>query len=182
MGTPKTHRKTTDDAAQRNRRMARTLGCLVASMTIGAALLDWVQPKRLPAATVQTELMSIIHQGAGSGNWSSIQLDPQQPVGKTPPSHFVISRDGRAFSTPLWQNHESVGNAGVVRIGLLASDNSNEVTRAQWTRARELVQLLQRECSISGEQIHYDMLAVPSAPTPPRKSTATPPRPSRSGR
>jgi hypothetical protein len=166
MGTPKSHQSQALDAMQRNKRMARTLGCLVASMTLGAALLDWVQPKRLPAATARTELMSIVRQGTAPGAWRSIHLDSQPPNRSSGYSHFVIRADGQAFPTDLWQNRQAIGDTGVVRIALESSDNSNQVTREQIYRADELVQLLQKECSIPTEQVHLDNLAVPTIPAP----------------
>ncbi len=181
MGSAKSHRNQTKEAMQHNRRMARTLGCLVASMTVGAALLDWVQPKRLPAASAQTELMSVLRQGTNPGNWRSIQLDPRSSGNDRTPAHFLISPEGKAVSTDLWESQQSVGTEGLVRIGLLASDNSNQVTREQWTKAQELVKLLQNACAISNEQIHADMLAVQSAPksSPARRGSTPPARTSR---
>ena len=183
MGSTKPRRTTTTGAMQRNKRMARTLGCLVASMTLGAALLDWIQPTPAgsSAATARTELTSLVQQGTSApGTWRSIQLDPEPP-GKTPAhSHFVIGQDGQAFRTLLWQQ-QPAGAEGIVRIGLVASDNSNEVTPQQLSKAKELVLAIQHECSISSEQTHYgDTLAVHSVPPPaPSKHLASPARPSR---
>jgi hypothetical protein len=161
---------------QRNKRMARTLGCLVASMTLGAALLDWVQPKRLPTGpSGRTELMS-----TAPAIWKAIQLEPQAPGSDKEVSHFVISRDGRAFPTTRWQNQETAGSEGIVRISLVAASNSNQVTSEQLGKAWELIRALQQECSIASEQVHYDMLAVPEVPEPaPSKPLAGSPRTSR---
>lgn len=183
MGSSRSHRSQVAQAMQHNRRMARTLGCLVASMTLGAALLDWVQPKRLPAATARTELMSVLRQGTTPGSWRGIRLDSQVSSTDRAPAHFLISPEGVAKSTELWQNQKSVGAEGIVRIGLLASDNSNQATNEQWSKAGELVQLLQHACSISSEQVHYDdMLAAPSIghPVPTRHGAAPPTRTSHS--
>jgi hypothetical protein len=180
MGTAKSHRSQALEAMQRNKRMARTLGCLVASMTLGAALLDWVQPKRLPAATTRTELMSIVNRDTPRGTWRSIQLDSQTPGTRGVASHFIISRDGLAYPTSRWQTQQSAGAEGTVRIHLLSAGNSNQVTPEQWKKANELVRALQRECSIAQEQVHCDELVVPtvSEPTP----TKTPVSPTRSSR
>lgn len=172
MGSPKSHRSQALEAMHRNKRMARTLGCLVASMTLGAALLDWVQPKHLPAATTRTELMSLARTAPAV--WRGIQFDPQS-VGSKAQSHFVISPDGRAFPTTRWQNQEPVGTAGIVRISVLA-DNSNQITPEQASKMGELIRALQHECSISSEQIHYDLLAVPSIPAPKPSKPAAPPK------
>lgn len=175
MGSPKSHRSQALEAMQRNKRMARTLGCLVASMTLGAALLDWVQPKHLPAATNRTELMSIVRTSPAV--WRGIQLDPQS-AGTKAQSHFVISPDGRAYPTTRWQNQEAVGTEGIVRISLLAG-NSNQITPEQANKADELVRALQHECSIANEQIHYDLLAVRTVPEPRPSMPSSPPRASK---
>lgn len=183
MGSNQTHRKKVTEGMQRNKRMARTLACLVASMTVGAALLDWVQPKpaRSLAMAAHTELMSLVQQGTSApGVWRGIQLDPQSPDKTTAGSHFVINTEGQASPTPLWRQQRPLGSRGIVRIGLVASDNSNQVTPAQWTKATELVQAIQNECLIPAEQIHYDMLAVPAAPQPAQSRRA--PAPTRSSR
>ncbi|MBI4579110.1 MAG: hypothetical protein HY718_05365 [Planctomycetes bacterium] len=180
MGSSKSHRTQAIEAMQRNKRMARTLGCLVASMTLGAALLDWVQPKRSNATGNRTELMSIVRQGVVPGNWRSIQLDPEPPGRPPNRSHFVINPDGRTLPTDLWETQQSIGNEGIVRVGLLASDNSNEVTSRQLSAAQALVCQLQNECAIENQHIHYDMLAVPVVPEPDRSNPLpTPPRSSR---
>jgi hypothetical protein len=176
MGSTKSHRSQTKEAMQHNRRMARTLGCLVASMTVGAALLDWVQPKRLSATAAQTELMSVVPQGTTPAHWRGIQVDPQSTANDRTPAHFLISPEGKAISTALWENQQPVGTEGVVRIGLLASDNSNQVTAEQWAKAQELMRVLQNACAIDNEQIHYDMLALPSTPkAAPARHGSTPP-------
>lgn len=183
MGSSRKHHNQVTKGMQRNKRMARTLGCLVASMTVGAALLDWVQPRpaRAPAMSTGTELMSLVQQGSGGpGTWRSIHLDPQPPERSATQSHFVINKQGQAYPTSLWRQQQSLGNTGTVRIGLMAADNSNQVTQAQWTKAAELVRAIQNECRIPNEQIHYDTLAVPSVPQPaPTRHTPAPTRSSR---
>jgi len=180
MGTAKSHRSQALEAMQRNKRMARTLGCLVASMTLGAALLDWVQPKRLPAATTRTELMSKVSQGTSPAAWRGIQLDTQAPGGRTAPAHFSISREGTAYRTAHWEAQQDLGGEGIVRIHLLSADNSNQVTAEQWSEARALVRALQQEWSIANEQVHYDTLAVTPVPEPsPSKPPAGPRRSAR---
>lgn len=176
MGTPKAHRSQALEAMQRNKRMARTLGCLVASMTLGAALLDWVQPKRAPVAvTSGTELMGILPRGTAPVLWRGIQLDPQESGSVK--SHFLIDQQGRWSPTALWREQTQIGDEGVVRIGLLAVENSNQVTAEQVGMAYRLIRALQRECDIPGERIHHDMLAVPEVPEPaPTRNAVTPPR------
>lgn len=168
MGSSKTHRGQAMVAMQHNKRMARTLGCLVASMTIGAALLDWVQPKpaHSTASIAGTELVGLVRQGAlAPGTWRSIQLDPQPNERTSSRSHFVIGLDGQAVPTALWKQQRAAGDEGTVMIAV-ASDNSNQVTPEQWTKADQLVRTLQNECRISREQIHCDLVAVPVVPAP----------------
>ncbi len=182
MGSAKSHRSQTSQAMHHNRRMVRTLGCLVASMTMGAALLDWAQPPgRAPVTTARTELMSVLRRGTTPGNWRAIQLDPQASDREGPPSHFKIDAACQAVSTNLWQDQEPAGSDGIVRIALLVSDNSNQVSPEQWAKAQELVRLLQEDWPIPDEQVHKDMLAVSSdpAPAPSRRGSAPPSRTNR---
>jgi hypothetical protein len=178
MGSTKSHRNTLTESMQRNKRMASTLGCLVASMTLGAFLLDWFQPKpsRPGAEVSHTTLISLLQPGiAAPGTWRSIQLDSQSPGESR--SHFVINREGQISKTDLWQRPE--GAEGVIRIGLISSDNSNEATPSQWSTANELIQAIQHTCGIPREQIHFDTVAAPSVPTPAPSRHINAPRSSR---
>lgn len=178
MAANRTRRSRSPEELHRNKRMARTLGCLVASMTAGATLLDWIRPEQTPALSARTELMSEVRDvlgqaGAhgGSQPWYAVHVGPQRPGDALARrrSHFVIGRDGELSRIESSEAGEAIASDGVVRIGLLGSADSNEITQIQWGRAIELVQALQREYAIPGERVHLDdTLVVPIAsPTPP---------------
>ena len=169
------------EAWHRNTRMARTLGCLVAAMTVGALLLDWSQPERAPAAEPKTPgLMSLVGapmQGAALHNpWHSIHNDPQRPTDTaTDKSHFLIDRTGHLVRTASWEHQRAVGAPGVVRIALLAANRSNEMTPAQWKMTGEVVRALQDRCAIPADRVvPDDTIPTPEPATPkptPRKLT-----------
>jgi hypothetical protein len=149
-------RRTSTD---QHKRMARTLGCLVASMTIGAAVLDWFQPAHQAGATPRRQLIAqireAIHQPAeGSAlpqRWHAIRVDPQRGADRTAqaPAHFVVDPDGHWSLTEHWNNQQPLGEEGVVRIGLRTPPNSNQITPVQWVETRQLIGSLQDMCHIT---------------------------------
>jgi hypothetical protein len=149
-------------AKDRHRRMAQTLGCLVASMTAGAVLLHWVQPKPERTATPPAELVahSIKQQ------WQYIRIDPARKDGRIDPreTHFFVDREGALSWTQTWQTQSHLGQKGVVRIALQPSAHTNQVTAPQWETTRWLMSLLCNKCRIPTRNVALaDTLAVPSS-------------------
>ena len=160
-------------------RMAKTLACLVASMTIGAALLDWFDPVRAdrssPAVPLIAQLREAIDQpdaDAPIGTcWHAIHVDPQQgdPESGLQAVHVIVGSDGQWSLTNNWSHQRQIGEEGVVRIGLRVKAPSNTVSRAQWQETVEIIRNLQQLCQISGQQVLLsDMLKIrPAAPSAP---------------
>lgn len=173
----------------RQRRMRRTLLCLVVSMTVGAAFLDWIQPARSAPQASGTELIGRLTSslrppvGTGKHQWQSIYIDAQpgsvgdrQREPGNSSCHLIIDRGGR-WSVPRDPaSGQSPGTENVFRIGLLTPAHSNEITPAQWSAARELVYLLQAEWNLPGRNILVaDTLAVPGlGVTEPAASDSSP--------
>lgn len=135
------------------------LGCLVASMTIGAAVLDWVQPNRVEADTPRRQLIAqiqnSIHPSAAEGStiavhWRGIRA---VPITANDPSraHFVVDRNGKWDATEMWQDQKPVGEVGMIRIGLHAAPGSGEITTAQWTSTTKLRDNLREMYGIAKE-------------------------------
>jgi len=168
----------TEPAMDGHRRMARTLACLVASMTLGAVVLDWFQPPRPAAPLTGTELIArhvrqaIQRSAQGSivpHRWRAIRIDPWHlgSDSEADDIHFVIDRAGGCCLTEGWRVQKPLGPTGVVRIGLLASRQSNEITRSQKSAADDLIRVLQQECNIPGQKVDWDdTLAVPPPAQP----------------
>ncbi|MCL2330402.1 MAG: N-acetylmuramoyl-L-alanine amidase [Phycisphaerae bacterium] len=169
----KSHRQAAIAAMQHNRRMARTLVCLVASMTLGAALLDWVQPKpaHMGAYASGTELTSMVNSDA-PGIWNSIRLDAQPTNRSAQRAHFVVHPNGQVVRTSLWQQQQSAGEKGVVSIAI-ASDHTNQMTQAQIDTAKALAETIRDRYRI--QQVHVDDTLVgpvgPSEPAPAKAGT-----------
>lgn len=145
-------------AMDRHRRMARTLGCLIASMTVGATLLDWGQPAGANGSPPVIELTAI-------SAWSGIRIAPQWAVGtkQTGQTHFVVDGKGHCAATDHWVNQTRFNHEPVVRIYLIAPTHSNRVTDPQWTATKDLVSALQRRCNIPSNRIQRDdTLGVPA--------------------
>lgn len=149
----------------RHRRMARTLGCLVASMTAGAAVLDWVQPDR-PAS--QRRAIELVASGSTiTQQWDSIRIDSfRNDSKKLSETHFFVDRQGNWQPTDCWVNQRKLGRASEVRIGLQSSAGSNIVTPSQVATTQELVSALQRACKIQARALWNDTIALPPAPSP----------------
>jgi hypothetical protein len=138
--------------------MAKMLGCLVASMTIGAAVLDGFEPKRPDTATPRRQLIAEIRKAiypAAEGStltakWRTIRAIPVASS-DTSRVHFIVHRDGNWSYTPSWQNQEPIGERGVIRIGLSTPANSAEITTTQWGAACQLRNNLQEMYKITLE-------------------------------
>jgi len=121
------------------------LGCLVASMTVGAAVLDWFEPKRPDASTPRraliAEIQGVINPAAEGGTltakWHTIRAIPVAGSDATR-VHCLVDRNGKRFFTPYWVNQQPIGERGVIRIGLSTLADSTEITEAQWAEACHL--------------------------------------------
>lgn len=159
----------------RQRRMAQTLGCLVASMTACAILLHWGQPKPgrpVIGPALELNALSITQP------WRYIRIDPARMDGSLDrQAHFFVDREGHCSSTQTWQNQAHLGQKGVVQIALQPSANTNEITPAQWDYTRRLMTKLRETCGIPNDRDHIvwnDTLAIPSVAA--RKTPAAGPR------
>jgi hypothetical protein len=154
----------------RHRRMAHTLGCLVASMTVGAILLHVVQPKPdRPAAVPALELVAVTQE------WQSIQVEPARPDGRIDPAqtHFFVDRDGRCSDTETWRTQKHVGQPGIIHIAIQPTGNANKVTGAQWNTTKLLVGDLEQKCRIPNKRVILSKGLAPPAPARPQASART---------
>lgn len=151
-------------AKDRHNRMARTLGCLVASMTVGAAVLDWVQPSHSASETPAIELIA----RGSSQQWNAVRIAARPPTGPEAvrDTHFIIDRDGKWDATEAWVKGRHFGRESVVRISLLTSGRSNQVSSNQSLAVQRLVGELQRLYTIDARQIVVDdTLEIPASPS-----------------
>lgn len=151
--------------------MARTLGSLVLSMTIGAAVLDWWQPNTVSAGRPATELMA--RGGLTAREDQVVRFVPQRSGGAAQArnAHFFIDREGACYVTNPSQRQNVP--AGEIRVNLLAAANTNEIAAPQWDAARRLLGELQVP---PHRVIVDDTLALPRtdvAPTPAVEAKST---------
>jgi hypothetical protein len=167
----------------RQKRMAQTLGCLVASMTACAVLLHWGQPKGdRPATPPAMELIA----SSVTQSWQSIRIEPARSDGRIDPkqTHFFVDREGRWSDTEAWRTQGKLKQQGVVRIAVQPSTNSNRMTAAQWDTTQRLMTVLLRTCNIPNDREHIllsDTLALPSTPRKASVSTAKAATPASAG-
>ena len=140
--------------------MGRTLGCLVASMTLGAAVLDWSQPNR---SHNKSPDIALIARGNSASGWSAIRVAPQPASStQTRDTHFLVDREGRCLPTDHWLKQHRLGKESVVRVALVSSPHANDVTASQWATAQQLVGALEQTCNIPPPRVVFDdTLAVP---------------------
>ena len=138
--------------------MAKMLGCLVASMTIGAAVLDWFEPKRPDASTPRRALIAEIRGAINPAAEGSTLTAKWQTIRAIPVTgsdasrvHCLVDRHGNRSFTPYWVNQQPIGERGVIRIGLSTPANSAEITKAQWATACQLRNNLQEMYKITLE-------------------------------
>jgi hypothetical protein len=164
-------------AMERQRRMDKTLGCLVASMTFGALILYYIQPE-LPVTHAETRFLI-----AEPNVWHAIHIDPEPVIPGAPsnPAHFYVDAVGVCAETGLWEAQKGLpidsngqgpagGEAGdqgrVIRIGLITPRGSNLVSADQHACTRSLVTHLGRRFAISPESIIWDDTLEIPAPQP----------------
>lgn len=136
-----------------HRRMARMLGALVASMTIGALCLDWMKPAEIAVPKAPgIELMAL---GPTGRAWEGIRIRSlaQDPAACLQESHFVVYRNGNTVQTPSWEAQRVLGLSPVVEVTLLAGPGTRGLTSIQRTSASNLVRQLQQEYAIPSERI-----------------------------
>jgi hypothetical protein len=143
--------------------MARTLGCLVASMTAGAVVLEWVQPDRPATQARAVEL--IARGGTVTGQWEGIRIDPYRDGMAEPDRfHFMVDTKGNYVRTGHWLSQKPLTGRPEVRIGLQSSSNSNQITMQQLAATKELVAALRQVCGIRSSAYLDDTIAIPDEP------------------
>jgi len=155
-----------------HKRLAKMLGCLVASMTLGAAFLDWFQPNQPESETPRRQLIAQIRNAIHPSAEGSVPAEKWQVIravaavaGDDTRVHFVVDRNGDWAPTPHWQNQKTIGESGVIRIGLRTEGQSGEITIPQWKAACQLRSNLQEMYRITLERfILSPSLRLPAEP------------------
>lgn len=146
----------------RQNRMARTLVALVASMTVGAAVLDFFQPNPPHRSSNGIELTAI--GSTVRSAWSSIDITRHNATERQSPerAHFFVQTDGTCRVTESWNNQKPVGPAEVIRLALVVPAGSSRVAGLQWQAACQLCRELQSRCNLDTQQVAVDAsLQVP---------------------
>lgn len=148
----------------RQKRMAQTLGCLVASMTACAVLLHWGQPgpERAVAAPGFELAANTVKQA-----WQGVRIDAGRLDGQldAASTHFFVDREGRGTMTDAWKSQGQLRQKGIVHITLQPSAKTKQITPAQWDTTSKLLSELFREWGIPNDGKHVvlsDALAVPA--------------------
>jgi len=157
-------------------RMEVTLGCLIASMTLGAAVLDWSQPDRPLANLSSTELIARhVENAMGSANqdqpnqhtWQSIRISPTwaDSLDQADDKHLIIDSHGEYNFQPSFQKHQRLaGQPGVIQIGVTVSRQNTKLTAVQQRVTMSLIQALQKKCNIPDARVSCDkQLALASS-------------------
>jgi hypothetical protein len=135
-------------------------------MTLGALVLEWVQPNSVASATPSIGLMAPLN---GSAPWRSIHVVPHRTAGshQTRSTHWIVDRDGRASQTDHWKASRRLAPGGEIRISLVAPAQSNEITPRQWSAAQELLSRLRSEYNIPQNLVVIDdTLDLPTVARP----------------
>jgi len=137
-----------------HKRMTRTLACLVASMSLGAAFLDWLRPDDVSTPSRGIELIA---RGAiPARTWLAIQVmthtGEQRDLDLR--THFVIDPQGRLISTRSWERQRVLDDVPTVRVALVVPAN-RRVTAAQRSAAEDLISRLQEALDVSADRVHW---------------------------
>lgn len=157
----------------RHKRMAQTLGCLVASMTVGAVVLHWGLPASGRVASAPPVELSAV---AVTQPWQGIHIGPSGPGGQFDPAriHFFVDRKGFWSLTESWNAQRSVGGRGIIRIALEPSPDGNQISGPQWETTQRLRKVLVEKCRIPIGRVDLDDTLVPPLVEPQRSSVAPP--------
>ena len=155
-------------------RLAGFLGCLVASMTFGAAVLLWIEPDevssvqpilRIPSPERILKDMLATERPLRPDRWTGIRF-AQHVVrqGRTLAAradrkqyHFLVDPTGRIVPTDLWRHQRGLGGAvGSIRVGLTRRDKSQAISPAQREALRRLINTLRAACNIPSERVEHE--------------------------
>ena len=150
-------------------------------MTIGAIVLDWFQPDRpivgsstlQLVARIQDAIQPSAQRNPSERPWQEIQIAPLNLADRAD-WHFIVEEDGQFAPTESWQTQRTVGDQGVVRIGLRTPDDSRRVTPKQWQETVQLVRSLQHMYDIPSQRTVPSRLLSAIRPV-----GGSPPRPAR---
>ncbi|MBP8606191.1 MAG: hypothetical protein KBI46_10190 [Phycisphaerae bacterium] len=172
--------------AKRNRNVT-VLFCLIASMTVGAAVLMALDNHRpitgayslssylrldpvedavrntmsVPAG--QWQEVEIFYSRTSGGNADELGLMMGLTTGSSPEFHFVVGNgngagDGHIQASDLWKLQRLChGRPGVVRICVIGDGSSNSVTDFQIKRTITLVESLVHTFNISPQRVRYPL-------------------------
>lgn len=137
-----------------HKRMTRTLACLVASMSIGAAFLDWLRPDDFSGTSRGIEL--IARGAAPASGWEAVRV--MTHVGDASDldlrTHFVVDPEGHFQPTRGWERQRVLDATPTVRVVLVVPPNQH-VTPDQRSAAESLVYQLQNALSLSPNDVHW---------------------------
>lgn len=139
-------------------------------MTLGALLLDYVQP----AGTAATARPSINLSAPVNtpSQWRSIHVYPQRTSTKSDRSHFYVDATGKCSQTEYWDSRRTLSPNGEIRVALLTGPGSNDVSAAQWTNCRVVIKELSEQYGIRADQLVIDdTLRLPKSAKPMNRTT-----------
>ncbi len=141
--------------------MFKTLGWLVASMTIATALLGWADPSNphAPMPLAPDQIMRLARArvaeapGPAADRWDRVEITAGMAVSHTgtlrapatAPSdaHFIVDDDGRPHCAASWHLQEPADGADdAVRIEVRRRRVGGPMTAAQWLCVRSLIRAL----------------------------------------
>ena len=150
-------------------RMAKTFGCLVGAMTLGTALLMWVESALSPGPPAPPAAGGIVLQAVDTAplvRWRGITVTERVVArGRTmagewlDAEHFVVDHDGEVLCTSLWQQQRPVARRFDVRVCYLVRPSQTEVTPGQWTGLLKLLRALQGRFGIRSDRVELRLAA-----------------------
>lgn len=129
-------------------RMAKTLGCLVGSMTVGALILHWIQPAAPPFGSdyafrlIAREVKGSVEAqpAPDSPSWRAVEIAAGAP---TEPSHFRITRAGQLTMNEAWRRQSGI-EVGTIRVIVDPPAHAESVSAQQIDTLHALLTELRR--------------------------------------
>lgn len=143
--------------------MAKTLGCLVGAMTVGAVFLHWIEPASSPADNgyaVQLRALEVKqavqpNEAVAAVRWRGVIIRADGKQAGEP--HFRVTSRGELIKGEPWMSQQDLGESGFIEVSLDApKSRTGAFSQQQANTLVALLSELRREYVSGGGGVQFD--------------------------